>query len=426
MAEPLPLSGVRVADFSWYGAGPIAARTLAAFGAEVIKVESEVRLDGLRLTQPVPAGKEGQGPNLSGYFNNFNAGKLSFTLNLGHPKARDVALRLIARSDVMLENYTPRVMENWRLTYEDVVAVKPDIVYARMPMQGLSGPYRDFLGFGGIIGPVAGYAALTGWPDREPIGFAPNNFPDFVINCGHAAIAILAALRYRKRTGKGQQIELAQVESTAATLGQYLLQYTVNGRVPIRNANRSDVAAPHGAFRAAGPGGPGSEAQGRASQTSDDRWVAIAVFNDAQWEGLVAAMGWPEWTGDERFQTFLGRKLHEDSLERHVEAWTALHSPEETLHLLQEQGVPSGAVQTAQDVLDHDEHLRERGYYVYLDHPETGRSAYDGTPARLSATPAVLETPAPLLGQHNDHVLREILRYDDEEIASLLMEQVVY
>lgn len=402
-----PLAGIRVADFSWFGAGPIAGLTLATFGAEVIRIESEAHMDGLRMTQPVPPGKEG--PNVSGYYNNFNAGKLSFTLNLGHPKAREVALRLIARSDVMLENYTPRVVEKWGLTYADAVKVRPDIIYAQMPMQGSDGPHRDYLGFGGIIAPFAGYSYLTGWPDRVPTGMGVN-YPDYVINPGHAAYAIMAALHYRNRTGKGQRVELAQIESVAATLGPFILDYTVNGRVPERNGNRVEHACPHGAFRCAG----------------EDRWLAIAVTTDAQWEGLVDAMGCPEWAAGERFATFLGRKRNEDDLERNIEAWTQGIAADEALRLLQAKGVPAGIVQTAEDVLDKDEHLRERGFYQYLDHPETGRAAYDGPGFRLSRATNRHSAPAPLLGQHNDYVLREVLEYSDDEIAELLVEQIVF
>jgi benzylsuccinate CoA-transferase BbsF subunit len=403
----LPLSGIRVADFSWFAAGPIAGLTMASFGAEVIRVESEAHLDGLRMTQPVPPGKEG--PNVSGYYNNFNAGKRSFTLNLGNPKARAVALRLLERCDVMLENYTPRVMEKWGLTYDEVRQVRPNIIYARLPMQGTNGPHRDFLGFGGIIAPFAGYSYLGGWKDRTPVGMGVN-YPDYVINPGHATVAILAALRHRARTGEGQYIELAQTESTAATLGPQLMEHTVNGTVPERDGNRSAHAVPHGAFPAAG----------------EDRWIAISVSTDAQWEGLLDVMGRPSWADDERFDTVLGRKRNEDELEEHIASWTRTLPAEEAMRLLQAKGVPAGVVQSAQDVLDNDEHLRERGYYVYLDHPETGRAAYDGIPARLSATPGSLSAPAPLLGEHNDYVLREVLGYTDEEIADLLMEQVVF
>lgn len=406
-ASALPLSGIRVADFSWFAAGPVAGLNLATYGAEVIRVESEAHIDGLRTTQPVPPGKEG--PNVSGYYNNFNAGKLSFTLNLGLPGARQVALDLIARCDVMVENYTPRVVEKWGLTYDEVVKVRPDIIYAQLPMQGSHGPHRDFLGFGGIIAPFAGYSYLTGWPDREPVGLGVN-YPDYVINPGHGAVAILAALRYRARTGRGQRIELAQTESTAATLGPLLMEYTINGRVPERNGNRSIAACPHGAFAAAG----------------DDCWLAISVYTDAQWQGLLDAAGRPAWAADGRFDTFVDRRRHEDELERQIESWTRTLPAEEAMRLLQAKGVPAGVVQTARDVLDHDEHLRARGYYQYLDHPETGRSAYDGPPARLSATPGRMITPAPLLGQHNDQVLRGILGYDDERIADLIVSGVVF
>lgn len=416
----LPLTGIRVADFSWFAAGPIAGLTMASFGAEVIRVESESHLDGLRMTQPVPPGKEG--PNVSGYYNNFNAGKLSFTLNLGNPKAREVALRLLERCDVMLENYTPRVMEKWGLTHDVVRQVRPDIIYVRLPMQGADGPHRDFLGFGGIIAPFAGYSYLGGWKDRAPVGMGVN-YPDYVINPGHATVAILAALRHRARTGKGQYIELAQTESTAATLGPQLMEYTVNGTVPERDGNRGAYAVPHGAFpcknREPAAGAP-------AGAQPEDRWLAISVSTGAQWEGLLDVMGCPAWAQDERFATVLERKRHEDELEEHIAAWTRTLPAEEAMRLLQAKGVPAGVVQTSQDVLDNDEHLRERGYYVYLDHPETGRAAYDGIPARLSASPGRLAAPAPLLGEHNDHVLRDILGYTDEEIADLLVEQVVF
>ena len=426
--EPLPLSGIRVADFSWFGAGPIAGRVFADLGAEVIRVESESHLDGLRKTQPVPPGAEG--PNVSGYYNNFNAGKLSFTLNLGHPEARAVALDLIAKSDVMIENYTPRVIEKWGLTYDEVAQVNPRIIYANMPMQGNWGPHRDFLGFGGVLAPVTGFSYLTGWPDRPPIGVG-TNYPDYVINPGHCVVAVLAALRYRARTGKGQHIELAQVESTVAALGPAVMEYAANGAIRERNGNRVPHAAPHGVFpcRSRPQEGnlPPRQAMAAAGQPpSEDRWIAVTVFDDDQWEGLKDVMGRPTWADEERFATLLGRKANEDELESKLSEWTRTIVAEEGMRLLQARGVPAGVVQTAQDVLDHDEHLKARGYYVYLDHPEAGRNAHDGPQFRLSETPARLQGPAPLIGQHNDYVLREVLGYDDERIAALLVEQVVY
>lgn len=428
-SQPLPLAGVRVADFSWFGAGPIAGEVFANLGAEVIRVESEAHLDGLRIGQPVPPGKEG--PNVCGYYNNFNAGKKSFTLNLGRPESRQVALDLISKCDVMIENYTPRVIEKWGLTYDEVVKVKPDIIYANMPMQGTWGPHRDFLGFGGVLAPVTGFTYLTGWPDRTPIGLG-TNYPDYVINPGHCVVAVLAALRYRRRTGKGQRIELAQVESTVAALGPALLEAAANGRVPERAGNRVPHAAPHGAFpcrprvQSGNVPARAAIAAGSDEPPLEDRWLAIAVTSDAEWEGLKDAMGRPAWADEERFATLLGRKAVEDELETQVGAWTATMEAEAAMRLLQAKGVPAGVVQSAEDILDHDEHTRARGFYVYLDHPEAGHNAYDGPMFRLSASPARLQGPAPLLGEHNDYVLREVLGYDDERIAELLVEQVVF
>ncbi len=427
--EPLPLTGIRVADFSWFGAGPIAGEVFANLGAQVIRVESESHMDGLRKGQPVPPGKEG--PNVCGYFNNFNAGKLSFTLNLSRPEARAIALDLLAKSDVMIENYTPRVIEKWGLTYDEVAKVNPRIIYANMPMQGIWGPHRDFLGFGGVLAPVTGFTYLTGWPDRTPIGVG-TNYPDYVINPGHCVIAVLAALRYRERTGKGQRIELAQVESTVSALGPAVMEYAVNGRVPERNGNRIPHAAPHGVFPCLSREQQGTltarqQASGGGNGPAmEDRWLAITVFTDDQWEALKDVMGRPAWADDERFSTLLGRKANEDALEEQIAAWTRTVTPEEGMRLLQARGVPAGVVQTAEDVLDHDEHLKARGYYVYLDHPEAGHNAYDGPQFRLSETPARLQAPAPLLGEHNDFVLREVLGYGDDRIAELLVEQVVY
>jgi benzylsuccinate CoA-transferase BbsF subunit len=336
-----------------------------------------------------------------------------------------VALDLLRTCDIMLENYTPRVVEKWGLTYEDVVAVRPDIIYANVPMQGTWGPHRDFLGFGGVLAPIAGLSYLTGWPDRVPTGLG-TNYPDYVVNCGHVAVAVLAALRYRLRTGKGQRIELSQVESTAATLGPALMEYANNGRVPERSGNRVPHAAPHGVFPCLPRPFAGTPLPPTIEHPAlEDRWLAIAVFTDAQWEGLKDAMGRPAWAESARFATLLARKANEDELEAHVSDWTSAMVAEDAMRLLQAKGVPAGVVQTAEDVLDHDAHLKARGYYVYLDHPEAGRNAHDGPQFRLSETPPRLHGRSPLLGEHSAYVLRELIGYDDEHIARLIADQVV-
>ena len=282
-ATARPLDGVRVADFSWFGAGPIAGRTLADFGAEVIRVESEARVDGLRLTQPQKPGKSGY--NVGAYFNNYNAGKASFLLNMGAEGARDVALRLIERSDIFLSNLTPRVIERWGLTYEELCAVNPQIIAAYQPMQGTFGPHRDFLGFGAVLTPVTGISHLSGEPQRRPVGIG-TNYPDYVVNPGHTVLAILAALRHRRRTGNGQRIELAQLESVAATMGPALLDYTANGCNQIRKGNASSWMAPHGIYRCRDGkrGAPHPD-----GSTIRERWIAIAIRSDAEWAALCGA-----------------------------------------------------------------------------------------------------------------------------------------
>jgi len=403
----LPLESIRVADFTWFGAGPIYTQILANHGAQVIRVESQARIDGLRVAHPMPEGRYTL--NVSGYYNNFNASKLSFTLNMKHPKTLDVALRLVAVSDIVAENYTPGTLEKLGLTYQRLQEVKPGIIMVRAPMQGSDGPHADFSGFGAVISPLAGISHLSGSPQRAPVGLG-TNYTDYVINPGHAVIATLAALHYRNRTGKGQLIEAAQFESSVCAVGTAVLDYTVNRRVQNRQGNRLPHAAPHGAYRCQG----------------DDRWCVIAVLSDEQWQALCRAMGDPQWCHEEHFATLQGRKENEDELDRLVEVWTSTRRAEEVMKTLQAAGVAAGVVQNARDTLENDPHLEARGYYAYLDHPEAGRTAYDGPGFRLSKTPGKLQSPAPMLGEHTDYVCREVLGMDDEEIAQLVMAGVLF
>jgi crotonobetainyl-CoA:carnitine CoA-transferase CaiB-like acyl-CoA transferase len=409
-ADTLPLTGVRVADFTWFGAGPIYTQVLANHGAQVIRVESQAHIDGLRLAHPMPEGKYTW--NVSGYYNNFNASKLSFALNMKHPKALAVALRLIAVSDIVAENYTPGTLERWGLTHDAMLAVKPDIILVHEPMQGAGGPHGDFGGFGFVITPLAGLSHLSGFRHREPVGLG-TNYTDYVINPGHAVIATLAALRFRNRTGKGQVIEVAQVESSICAVSTAILDYTANGRVGTRQGNRLEHAAPHGVYRC-------------AADPPDADWCAIAAFTDDEWQALRRAMGDPDWAQEERFATLHGRKENEDELDLLVGGWTALHSAETVMETLQAAGVPAGVVQSARDVLENDPHLRARGFYVYQEHAEAGRTAYDSPGFRLSKTPGRPLSPAPLLGEHTAQVCADVLGMDDEEMAQLVMESVLF
>ncbi len=408
-----PLSGLKVADFSWFGAGPICGENLASFGATVVRVESESHPDGLRGVAPFAAGKTGF--NVSGYFNNYNAGKLDLTLNLNTDLGRKMLLKLVAWCDIFLTNHTPRVIERWNISYDELKKVNPQLIGVYQPMQGFEGPHRYFMGFGAVLGPITGYSYLSGFPHRPPMGLG-TNYPDYVINPGHTLIGILAALRHRKKTGEGQLVELAQIESSVSPLAPAIMDYAANGRIQCRAGNRLPHAAPHGAFRCK---------DSTWNNQPEDRWIALGVFDDAQWAALVEAMGSPAWARDAKFATLAARKQHEDELEAALTEWTREQTAEEVMALLQSKGVPAGVVQNARDMLE-DEHLKARGYYVYLDHPEAGVTAYDGPPFRLSKTPGVLRTPAPLLGQHNEQVCKEILGMTDEEIAEALIEQALY
>ncbi len=425
MAERrLPFDGIRVCDFTWFAAGPIATKMLADYGAEVIKLESMTRFDRLRFVQPVPDDKAGN-LNCGGFFNNFNSSKLSMALNLTHPKAVEIATKLILASDIVVENFSPRVMERLGLTYERFAQLKPELIWVDQPMQGLSGPHKYYAGYGALITPLGGLAHLTGFPHRPPIGTG-TNYTDYVINCGHLFISIVVALRHRQRTGRGQHIVMSQLESAVSILETAILDYTVNKRAHSRNGNRLPYAAPHGAYRCRGEERACVylSAQGPTPGKKDDRWCVIAVFDDEQWGAFCRAIGDPPWAKDPKFATLMGRKENEDELDRLVEEWTRERSPEEVMMLMQQAGVPAGVVQDAEDTLVNDPHIRARGYYVYLDHPEAGHTAYDGFAFKLSATPGQLRRPGPRLGEHTDFVCKEILGMSEEEVNQCFVDGV--
>ena len=413
----LPLEGLRVADFSWFGAGPIAAQTLATFGAEVIRVESEAKIDSLRVAQPGAINQNGSpksGYNISGYFNNFNAGKHSLLLNLNDERGQDLAYRLIEKSDLFLTNFTPRVIEKWNLGYEQISKLNPELIALYAPMQGLTGPHRDFLGFGAVLTPITGISHLSGFPNRPPIGIG-TNYPDYVINPGHSVTALLAALRHRILTGEGQLIEMPQIESVVNILATAVLDYTANGVDGIRTGNWHPTIAPHGVFRCCDD----------ETVVPAERWVAIACCDDSQWVALCKELGHGEIAEDLRFRTLSDRNQNVAELEELLSFWLKELRAESVMERLQRCGVPCGVVQTAQDILEHDPHVRDRGYYQYLEHPETGLSCYDGPCARLSETPGQHRWAAPLFGEHTYEVASQILDLSSEEIADLVSANVL-
>ncbi len=398
------LKGIKVADFSRNVVGPLTTKTLADYGAEVIKIEGRSRPDTLR---PAPPFKDGiPGVNRTSSFNQYNTGKLSVALNLAHPKGVQVAKRLVARADVVVESFAGGVMERMGLGYEELKKVKPDIIMLSTCMQGHTGPYATHPGYGFQLIGLSGISHITGWPDREPIG-PDGPYTDYIAP-RFTAPAVLAALDYRRRTGKGVYFDMSQYENGMHFLAPLILDYVVNRRVANRMGNRSSRAAPHGAYRCRG----------------EDRWCAIAVFTNEEWRILCRAIGNPAWTDSPRFSTLQARKENEDELDRLVEEWTVNHPAEEVMTMMQAVGVGAGVVQTGKDLLEHDPQLRHRHFFWELDHPEIGKYRARGPAFVLSKCPCELQR-APLLGEHNEYVLKELLGMSDDEIAGLVIEGVI-
>lgn len=396
------LAGVRVVDFSWIGAGSYTTKILADLGADVIKIESSQRLDTLRVTKPFKDGKPGV--NRSGYFADRNSSKRSITLNVKDPRGLDMVKRLIADAHLVTNNFTPGVMDKLGLSYDAVKAVSERVVYAAMSMQGADGPEKHDLGYGLTIAALTGLTYMTGLPDREPAGTG-TNYPDHIPNPGHTAFAILAALRHQRRTGRGQYIDLAQMESTLSFMGPALMDYMVNGVIESRTGNARPGHVPSGVYPCQG----------------DDRWIAIEICDDAQWNKLVMALGLaarPDW------DTLQQRLPQRQAIDAAIAQRTASFDMTELMQALQDAGVPAGAVYDARDVVN-DPQLEHRGHWVTLNHLEMGPSTYNSPPYRFSDAYSEPSSPAPLLGQHTAEICRDLLGLDDATIEKLSAEGVL-
>ncbi|CAN5421111.1 CaiB/BaiF CoA-transferase family protein [soil metagenome] len=406
MTTALPLDGIRVADFSWVGAGPFLTKPLADHGADVVKIESRTRVDPIRSMAPFRDGEPGV--DRSGYFANRNSSKRSMCLDLKDPRGRKIALQLIEVSDIVVNNFSPGTMDRLGLGYAAAAAVRPDIIYLEMPMLGTVGPHRDCRGYGLTIAAAGGLLELTGYPDAPPVGTG-TNYPDHVPNPLHGAVAVLAALHRRKRTGRGEYIELAQLESTINTIGPAITAAAA-GHPVTRQANRDDTAAPHGVYPCAG----------------QDKWCAIAVHNQQQWLALCAVLVTLEWSEFyPQFHDPGGRRSAAAALDNALTKATASWDADELADELTARGVPAAAVRTADELLHTDPQLAERRHWVTLDHPVMGPSVYDGIPYRLSRTPGRLRSAAPLLGEHTRDVCMNLLGLDPEIYTELAQQGVV-
>lgn len=523
---------LKIVDFTTVIAGPFITKTMAAYGAEVIKIESRVHPD-LWRSPMFGKGKKGYtamqgmgydplGPfnpwmNTAVSFGFWNTGKLSVALDLAKPRGLELAKRLVARADIVVENFAGGVAKRMGLGYEDLKEVKPDIIMLSSCMQGQTGPHAKHPGYGTQLVNLSGLSGLSGWPDRDPAAIGP--YTDYTAP-QFSLLAIMAALDYRRRTGKGQYIDLSQYESAIHLTAPLILDNQVNNRVSIRTGNRSPDAVPHNAYPCkpthtdrwcaigvyteeewksfcdiignppwtketkfstrhgrrkneqeldrrveewtmeqlpedvekrlqnaeepvpaamiknreafdnhqppAKGGSPYAAPHGAYRCRWEDRWCVIAVTTDTEWESFCHVIGNPDWTKEARFATFEARKENEDELDTLVAEWTINRSPQEVMEMMQEAGVAAGIVSTTEDIMQYDPQLKHRNYYRKLEHPEIGEGMYRAvTPSFiLSKSPCEI-TRAPLMGQHNEFVLKEILGMSDEEIEELIEMEVL-
>ena len=418
------LSGVRVCDLSWIVAAPTATRYMANFGAEVIRVEYAQTLDSLRIG-PV-SGKIGfdPSPNRGTAFNFWNNSKQGITLNVRHPKGWDILMTLIRISDIIAENYAADVLSNWGLTYDEMKKINPSIIYLKMSGFGAPGSGRNwhYTTWGPTAAANSSLTFMSGLPGMPPAGYGFSYMDHLAGYWGF--IAALAALRYRHRTGKGQWIDMSQVEAGIPLTGATIPDYSVNGRVyrrpdyPPGNRSIYPAVAPHNAYRCLPKPIP-------TVPPTDDRWVVISCFSEAHWKGLCEVMGNPEWTKDPKFADMYRRKQNENELDRNIEAWTKTQKAEDVMWACQGAGLPAGVVQDPQDRADFDPQFKARGFYVELTNPEFGTFRYEGVPFQLSKTPASPRKHAPLVGEWNDQFFLEYLGISQEEYDEFKAEGVV-
>jgi len=394
-------AGTTILELGAGAAGPLATRYFADHGATVIRIESRRRPDflrTLRLTPDTPGGVDG-----AHHFAVLNAGKLSVALDLSRPEGVAVARRLALWADAVSESFAPGAMARWGLDYAALVRDRPDLVMISTCLNGQTGPERRYPGFGGQGSALAGFNHLTGWPDREPVG--PFGTITDSLSPRFAALLLAAALLHRRRTGQGQHIDLSQVEAGIVCLTESIITYTGNGEVLGRIGNRARHAAPHGVFRC-------------ADEEERERWVAIAVHDDDDWRRLVGVLGEPAWTTDPDLATAARRLARVDEIEERLGAWTRGRTASTVAELLQGAGVDAAPVADFGD-LQQDPQLAHRDHFHMVEHPVLGRHPVEGDALRFSAMAPRVDAPAPRLGEHTEHVLRDLLGMRAEELTRL-------
>ena len=392
------LEGIMVISLGTGVVVPDATKMLGELGANVIKFESTDNPDFVRTLGP---------KNTVAGFNESNRNKRSFGVNLKSDKGRDLAKRLIKMSDVVVENFRGGVVKSLGLDYENVRQLKPDIIYVSSQGFGGGGPHSGYPCYGPMLSAASGMLSIWKQPDDPYPAGSNSPLPDHMAS-KHVAIAVLAALDYRRRTGKGQFIDLAQTEVAAALIGEHYLEYTMNKHEPQAVGNFCPCAAPHGCYPCQG----------------EDNWVAISVFTNEEWQDFGKAIGSPAWTQDTKFADIPRRLKHVDELDKLIGEWTSPRDAWEVMESLQRAGVPAGVVQRAPDTIK-DPQIKHLNALVELDHAEVGKRLYNNVAFHMSETPPLPSSTAPLLGQHTDEICRELLGMSDEEINKLKEEKIL-
>lgn len=395
----LPLEGIRVLDFTWVVAGPVATRILADHGAEVIKLERKPGPPGSRQT---------------GLQGDLHRNKRSIAVNMGTARGVEIARRLAQLSDLVIDNFSARVMRGWGMDFASLRQLKPDIVCLSMSGLGHSGPRSNYVSYGPTLQALAGFTSLMADRDGAPAGYG-YSYADMA--GGYTgALAALIALWHRRRTGRGQFVDLAQFEALVSVAGPALLDIAVNRRDQSPSGYRSQElpAAPHGVYKC------------RPRGDDDDRWLALSVRTQANWESFVAAIGSPAWASDTKFRTLYLRMRNGAELDANVARWAARREAEAAMELLQRAGVAAGVVANGADLCARDPHLRARNFWGTVPLPEGSSTHVTGIPMKLSATPGAIRTPSPVIGEANDYVLGELLGMTSAERAALIAEGAIW
>ncbi len=396
--DEFPLAGIKVADFSWIGVGPITTKALADHGATVVRIECSTRVDGLRINPPFKNNEVD--PDMSHFYGTFNTSKLSLDIDMRVPEGLATAKKMIAWADVVIESWRPGAFADSGLTDEEIKKLNPSVIFIHTSLLASGGPLSGLAGYGYHAAAIAGFYPVVGWPDLPPDGpylaYTDTISPRFI------TAALLSALDRRRRTGQGCFIEAAQLECGLQFLAPELADYQLSGHVATRNGNRDGDVAPQGVYPCAG----------------DDRWCAVTIATDTQWQSLVALLGEPTWTNDASLTSLPGRQAAHDEIDKHLAAWTAIFDPFELEHKLTAAGIPAGVVQRSSDLLA-DPQYAHQGFYRYLDHERMGNVPYAGHQYRIAGYQNGPRTAAPTLGQHTFEVLTDLLGMDAEEIAEI-------